>query len=436
MEKNTIFDEEIIFFDAEIMDDDDDAPVGTLVVRPEAPATEATHDVTLDQEPVADETVEEAAPIVDETVEEAEPVVDETPALAVDEVITAPIVEETVAPQPAPEKAKAPKAEAPAEEKPVNVNTSKNVLGDSFAQGSMDMSYDYKIDLAPAPQSESKKKAPAKPKTAPVKKEVTEADIWGTASIAPKKKATTAPEAVEEPAPKKAPKATSAPKKAVKEVEPEAEKSAPKKAAPKKVKAEPEVQVAEETPAETVAPAPVKKTRKKADPKPDANDVEIKNTNEEENKVAKETSKAEATPEQILVEGTGQYHGKFVIKKTDKGNFVYKLFAYGNKCVAIGAQAYESLSGVKGGIASVSRIAATSPIENQTLKSYETLKFPKWEIYADKKGEFRLRLYAANGNLVATTNDGYLSVSAAKKGIESVARAAEGAAIVRNDNLW
>ena len=436
MEKNTVFDEEIIFFDAEIMDDDDDAPVGTLVVRPAAPATEATHDVTLDQEPVADETVEEAAPIVDETVEEAEPIVEETPALAVDEVITAPIVEETVAPQPAPEKAEAPKAETPAEEKPVHVNTSKNVLSDSLAQGSMDMSYDYKIDLAPAPQSETKKKALAKPKTAPVKKEVTEADIWGTASIATKKKAATEPETAIEPAPKKAPKAAPAPKKAVKEVEPEAEIPAPKKAAPKKVKAETEVQVAEETPAETVAPAPAKKTRKKADPKPDANDVEIKNTNEEENKVAKETTKAEANPEQILVEGTGQYHGKFVIKKTDKGNFVYKLFAYGNKCVAIGAQAYESLSGVKGGIASVSRIAATSPIENQTLKSYETLKFPKWEIYADKKGEFRLRLYAANGNLVATTNDGYLSVSAAKKGIESVARAAEGAAIVRNDNLW
>ena len=416
MEKNTIFDEEIIFFDAEIMDDDDDAPVGTLVVRPEAPATEATTDVTEDEVSVADETVEESAPVIDET--------------------PAPVAEEVPAPQPAPKKAKAPKAEAPAEEKPVHVNTNKNVLGDSFGQGSMDMSYDYKIDLAPAPQPEPKKKAPAKPKTAPVKKEVTEADIWGTASIAPKKKAAPAPEVVEEPAPKKAPKAAPTPKKAVKEVEPEAEKPAPKKAAPKKVKAEPEVQVAEETPVETVAPAPVKKTRKKADPKPDANDVEIKNTNEEENKVAKETTKAAATPEQILVEGTGQYHGKFVIKKTDKGHFVYKLFAYGNKCVAIGAQAYESLSGVKGGIASVSRIAATSPIENQTLKSYETLKFPKWEIYADKKGEFRLRLYAANGNLVATTNDGYLSVSAAKKGIESVARAAEGAAIVRNDNLW
>ena len=425
MEKNTIFDEEIIFFDAEIMDDDDDAPVGTLLVRPEAPTTEATPDVTADEVSVAVEAVEESAPVIDET-----------PAPAVDEVITAPNAEEKVTPQPAPKKTKAPKAETPAEEKPVHVNTSKSVLGDSFGQGSMDMSYDYKIDLAPTPQPEPKKKAPAKPKTAPVKKEVTEADIWGTASIAPKKKEEPAPEAVEEPAPKKAPKAAPAPKKAVKEVEPEAEKPAPKKAAPKKVKAEPEVQVAEETPVETVAPAHAKKTRKKADPKPDANDVEIKNTNEEENKVAKETTKAAATPEQILVEGTGQYHGKFVIKKTDKGHFVYKLFAYGNKCVAIGAQAYESLSGVKGGIASVSRIAATSPIENQTLKSYETLKFPKWEIYADKKGEFRLRLYAANGNLVATTNDGYLSVSAAKKGIESVARAAEGAAIVRNDNLW
>ena len=432
MEKNTIFDEEIIFFDAEIMDDDDDAPVGTLLVRPEAPTTEATPDVTADEVSVADEAVEESAPVIDET---PAPVVEVAPTVE-EENTPAPAVEEVPAPQPAPKKAKAPKAEAPAEEKPVHVNTSKNVLGDNFGQGSMDMSYDYKIDLAPAPQPEPKKKAPAKPKTAPVKKEMTEADIWGTASIAPKKKEAPAPEAVEEPAPKKAPKAAPTPKKAVKEVEPEAEKPAPKKAAPKKVKAETEVQVAEETPVETVAPAPVKKTRKKADPKPDANDVEIKNTNEEENKVAKETTKAAATPEQILVEGTGQYHGKFVIKKTDKGHFVYKLFAYGNKCVAIGAQAYESLSGVKGGIASVSRIAATSPIENQTLKSYETLKFPKWEIYADKKGEFRLRLYAANGNLVATTNDGYLSVSAAKKGIESVARAAEGAAIVRNDNLW
>ena len=432
MEKNTIFDEEIIFFDAEIMDDDDDAPVGTLLVRPEAPTTEATPDVTADEVSVADETVEESAPVIDET---PAPVVEVAPAVE-EENTPAPVMEEVPAPQPAPKKEKAPKADAPAEEKPVHVNTSKNVLGDSLAQGSMDMSYDYKIDLTPAPQPESKKKAPAKPKTAPIKKEVTEADIWGTASIAPKKKAATEPEAVEEPAPKKAPKAAPASKKAVKEEEPEAEKPAPKKAAPKKVKAESEVQVAEETPAETVAPAPVKKARKKADPKPNANDVEIKNTNEEENKVAKETTKAEANPEQILVEGTGQYHGKFVIKKTDKGNFVYKLFAYGNKCVAIGAQAYESLSGVKGGIASVSRIAATSPIENQTLKSYETLKFPKWEIYADKKGEFRLRLYAANGNLVATTNDGYLSVSAAKKGIESVARAAEGAAIVRNDNLW
>ena len=406
MEKNTIFDEEIIFYDAEIMDDDDDAPVGTLLVRPEAPTTEATPDVTADEVPVADETLEESALVIDET---PAPVVEVAPTIE-EENTPAPAVEEVPAPQPAPKKARAPKAEAPAEEKPVHVNTSKNVLSDSFGQGSMDMSYDYNIDLAPAPQPEPKKKAPAKPKTAPVKKEVTEADIWGTAAIAPKKKAATAPETVEEPA--------------------------PKKTAPKKVKAEPEVQVTSDAPAETVAPAPVKKTRKKADPKPDANDVEIKNTNEEENKVAKETTKAAATPEQILVEGTGQYHGKFVIKKTDKGNFVYKLFAYGNKCVAIGAQAYESLSGVKGGIASVSRIAATSPIEIQPLKSYETLKFPKWEIYADKKGEFRLRLYAANGNLVATTNDGYLSVSAAKKGIESVARAAEGAAIVRNDNLW
>ena len=70
------------------------------------------------------------------------------------------------------------------------------------------------------------------------------------------------------------------------------------------------------------------------------------------------------------------------------------------------------------------------------MKNYETLKFPKWEIYLDKKGEYRLRLYATNGSLIATTNDGYVDVSGAKNGIAAVARAVKGCSIVRNDNLW
>ena len=368
MSKNTNLDEEMIFFEAEIVEDDgdEDIPVGTLISTPQE-GNEDLGDVASDEMP--EEIQEETADTTDE-------VVDEIPAEE-DAVEDTPVVEES----------------APAvENEPVTEETP------------------IVEEKKPAP-----KKAPAKPKTTSTapKKQVNEADIWGVAVINTKKKPTKPVEEVKEeepkPAPKKAPakKANPAPKQ---EGEKEVKKPAPKKA---------------ETVKEENAPVP-----KKAEPKTNKN---TKNTSEEAPKVAKETKAPEET---IIQEGTREYHGKFIIKKTDKGHFVYKLFAYGNKCVAIGAQAYEGLSGVKGGIASVAKIAGTAPIENQTLKSYETLKFPKWEIYADKKGEFRLRLYASNGNLVATTNDGYLSVQAAKKGIESVAKAADGAAIVRNDNAW
>ena len=374
MSKNTNFEEEIIFFDAEIIEDDDneDIPMGVLVNAPanDEPAQneasdEPAEEIVADSAP-AEESVQEDIPAEEPAEDEAiaeEPIVDEAPAVTAD-----------VAPADEPAPKKAPQRK---------------------------------------PQTE------AKPKTASAqKKPVNEADIWGVAVINTKKPKAEKP--VEEPKAeekKPAPRKKPAPKA---EPQEEAQKPAPKKAPQRKPQAEAKVDT-------TTAPKAEPKAKATTTPK------NTKKTSEEEPKVAKETKAPEET---IIQEGTREYHGKFVIKKTDKGHFVYKLFAYGNKCVAIGAQAYEGLSGVKGGIASVAKIAGTAPIENQTLKSYETLKFPKWEIYADKKGEFRLRLYASNGNLVATTNDGYLSVQAAKKGIESVAKAVDGAAIVRNDNAW
>ena len=251
--------------------------------------------------------------------------------------------------------------------------------------------------------------------TAP-EKQTNEADIWGLAVIKTnkRKQEKTADEPkVEEkkPAPKK-----KAPAKVEETAEPqEVKKTAPKKAKVAKV----------DTSEETTAP--------KAEPKTKTTKNTPKKTSEEELKVAKEVK---APEEQIIQEGTREYHGKFVIKKTDKGHFVYKLFAYGNKVVAIGAQAYEGLSGVKGGIASVTKIAGIDTIIDLTKAPEGKLPCPRWEIYEDKKEEFRLRLIASNGNLVATTNDGYTTKAAAKKGIESVAKAADGAAIVRNDNAW
>lgn len=146
--------------------------------------------------------------------------------------------------------------------------------------------------------------------------------------------------------------------------------------------------------------------------------------------------KAEGKREKILVEGEGEKFGKFVIKKTDKGNYVFKLYSSNYRVVAIGSQPYADLKSCRGGINSVINNAEIAPIENQTLKEYDVEKCPKWELYLDKKDEARLRLIASNGNIVATTNDGYADVSGAKKGIAAIARACKGCAIVRNDDLW
>ncbi len=163
------------------------------------------------------------------------------------------------------------------------------------------------------------------------------------------------------------------------------------------------------------------------------------NNNLENDIMAKEkaTPATKKATETVIIEGAqGVPHGKFVIKRTDNDNFVFKLFSANNKVVAISAGFYTSLSACKSGIQSVINNAAVAPIEDQTLKNIKEQKCPKWIIYNDKREEVRLRLIATNGNMVATTNDGYLSKDAAKKGIDAIARAAQGADVVRNDDLW
>ena len=53
----------------------------------------------------------------------------------------------------------------------------------------------------------------------------------------------------------------------------------------------------------------------------------------------------------------------------------------------------------------------------------------KFEIYKDKKGEFRWRLIASNGQMIANSGEGYKSKDSAKNGIESVQKNAAKAAI-------
>jgi uncharacterized protein len=57
----------------------------------------------------------------------------------------------------------------------------------------------------------------------------------------------------------------------------------------------------------------------------------------------------------------------------------------------------------------------------------------KFELYTDAKGEFRWRLIASNGQMIANGGEGYKSKVSAKAGIESVKKNAPTAEIVEKE---
>ncbi|MBE6864913.1 MAG: YegP family protein [Ruminococcus sp.] len=110
--------------------------------------------------------------------------------------------------------------------------------------------------------------------------------------------------------------------------------------------------------------------------------------------------------------------GKFVIKTTKTG-FTYSLKAGNGEIIATGGEVYNSLASIKNGIESVKKNAPIANIEDQTVEGFATETNPKFEIYKDKAGEFRFRLKARNGEIIACS-EGYVKKDSCKNGIESV----------------
>ncbi len=110
--------------------------------------------------------------------------------------------------------------------------------------------------------------------------------------------------------------------------------------------------------------------------------------------------------------------GKFVIKTTKTG-FTYSLKAGNGEIIATGGEVYNSLASIKNGIESVKKNAPIANIEDQTVEGFATETNPKFEIYKDKAGEFRFRLKAKNGEIIACS-EGYVKKDSCKNGIESV----------------
>ncbi len=117
--------------------------------------------------------------------------------------------------------------------------------------------------------------------------------------------------------------------------------------------------------------------------------------------------------------------GKFVVKETKTGVKFY--LKAGNGEVIATSEVYSSEAACMNGIQSVKN-NCVGEIEDQTVEGFEAVKHPKFEIYLDKAGEFRFRLKARNGEIIAVS-EGYKAKAGCLNGIESVKKNAPEAPI-------
>jgi uncharacterized protein YegP (UPF0339 family) len=119
--------------------------------------------------------------------------------------------------------------------------------------------------------------------------------------------------------------------------------------------------------------------------------------------------------------------GKFVIKTTNTG-VKFDLKATNGQVIAT-SEVYTTEAACKNGIESVAKNAPVANLEDQTVEGFATEKNPKFEIYTDNAGEFRFRLKATNGQVIAVS-EGYTTHAACVNGVESVKKNAVDAEVV------
>ena len=122
--------------------------------------------------------------------------------------------------------------------------------------------------------------------------------------------------------------------------------------------------------------------------------------------------------------------GKFVIK-TVKSGIKFDIKA-GNGEVIATSEVYTSEAACKNGIESVRKNATLAKLEDQTVEGFETVTNPKFEVYQDKAGEYRFRLKARNGEIIAVS-EGYKAKASCMNGIESVRKNAPDAPVVEEE---
>ena len=119
--------------------------------------------------------------------------------------------------------------------------------------------------------------------------------------------------------------------------------------------------------------------------------------------------------------------GKFVIRNVASG-IKFDLKATNGQVIAT-SEVYTTEAACRGGIESVMKNAPIANVEDQTVENFEAVTHPKFEMYEDKAGEFRFRLKARNGEIIATS-EGYKTKASCENGIDSVKKNAPEAEVV------
>lgn len=121
--------------------------------------------------------------------------------------------------------------------------------------------------------------------------------------------------------------------------------------------------------------------------------------------------------------------GKFIVKQT-KAGFRFNLLATNGQVIAV-SEIYSTEDACLNGIESV-RNSCLGAVEDQTVENFEVQAHPKFEVYQDKAGEFRFRLKARNGQIVAT-GESYKQLASCLNGVESIKRNAPDAEVVKEE---
>lgn len=110
----------------------------------------------------------------------------------------------------------------------------------------------------------------------------------------------------------------------------------------------------------------------------------------------------------------------FEVYEDEAGEYRWRLIS-GDDIIADSGEGYSSKSGAKEAVQRLQEDAPTA-----SVLEYGT---PHFEVFEDKANEWRWRMVASNGRIVADSGEGYSSKSGARRALENVQQRSDDASV-------